>query len=108
MLSLSVVEVRVKVPSPVDNHCGIPKVRVSSKDCLCTQDLDTLMVNVSDPPSALQMQEVSSPLSSCVSSSPMPESYQFSLEESSTDRVGDVLDTATRPRNLQSKRVMSL
>lgn len=75
---------------------------------LNVQNIDISLIIVSDPLSPPQMEDDSLSLSRCVSVSSRPEPHQLSVENSSSDWVGDVLhDTDVRPRNLWSKGIMA-
>ncbi|KAG5528151.1 hypothetical protein RHGRI_028928 [Rhododendron griersonianum] len=87
MPGLLAVEVKVKESSSVVNCLGIPETLMPPEVCIGVQDVDVPMVNVSYPLSPPQMGS----LSNCVFVSPMLEPRHLSFEDSSSDRVGDVL-----------------
>lgn len=106
--SILVVEVKVNEPSHVGNYIGICETHMPPEVGLNVQNVDISLISVSDPFSPPQMEEDSLPLSNCVSVSSRLEPRQLSVEDSSSDRVGYVLqDTAVRPRNLRSKGIMA-
>ncbi|XP_058216416.1 uncharacterized protein LOC131327328 [Rhododendron vialii] len=111
MASLSAVVVKVKEDSSVVKDVEVPLVSVSDPISPPLMEDDPLPLSscVSDPTSPPQMEDDSLSMSSRVSCSPMPEPYQFSIQDSVFDRVGDSLhDTASGPQNLNSERIMAL
>lgn len=66
------------------------------------------LVTEPDPSSSSQMEEIPLSPPSCVTSSPMLDPPQYSIEGSSSDRVGDDLhDTASGLRNLGTKKIVA-
>ncbi|KAI8542511.1 hypothetical protein RHMOL_Rhmol08G0143700 [Rhododendron molle] len=79
----------MKCPSPT-KYCNQPHCPFSTSP----------FSMIEGPPSSSQF--------SCVTTSPMLQSRQLSFEVSLSDKVGDYLqNTASRPRNLRTKRIMT-
>lgn len=106
MRSLSVVEVKVKESPSVDKYVSVSDSHRPPEVCAHTQEVVVPMASVLDPPSPPNAENDPSSPSSCVSTSPVHELQQLSVEASLSDSFGDVLqETAAGPRNLRSKRI---
>lgn len=109
MPSLSTVEVKVKESSSDSKFVGVPETHMPPQVCLHAQDVDVPMASVLGSPCPPNEKDDRLSPSSYVSTSPVNELPQLSVEASSSDRFGDVpQDTAAGPRNLRSKRIRAL
>lgn len=108
MPSHSAVEVKVKEPSLTVNQPCNPDPQKSHEGCNDALESDHLLVGVPDllSPSRMEVvEEFPSSPSSCVIVSPTPE---LSLEDSSSNKIGDDLkDSISGPPNLLAKRIVA-